>query len=364
MLIPTVGGKEKQAKWIENLAIKSLVESGLITTYAEPFSRSMWVYHKTSIYKHVYKVIYNDIDKFVANTAYVIKNKKEKLIKELKKLEPANNKTFNKFRDLIFEKVANGYNFNMGNVKLATAYVYTKLHVRSGFALSKNTKLPKGVDTRKLDSFIRKLEGKSHIKNLDEKLEKITAINNKDYKEILKKYDSESTLFYLDPPYYNKENFYEFGNFDKEEHKRMAEMVKKLKGYVIISYYEFEGIKELYPENEFYYFYKDFYRPSSNNKSKGREVLILNYDPQTLEKVKKVKKTNTKRKTKIKSVNNKDYKTDELIELKKEIKLLNKQIKKISNEVKSVNCKDYKNKNTFISKFIKNFKNFFSVKSA
>jgi DNA adenine methylase len=65
---------------------------------------------------------------------------------------------------------------------------------------------------------------------LDSKVE----VENSDYKTVLSKYDSEDTLFYLDPPYVDKEEYYD----DEIDHDRLVTEVTQLDGEFILSYGE------------------------------------------------------------------------------------------------------------------------------
>ena len=359
-MLPWIGGKFRQAEWIYEETIKNLVENNYVKTYVEPFGGAFWNYLKTDIYKHVNNVVYNDKNKFLVNLFYTVKNKNEELLKELENMKPANNIEFERCRDYIFKKVSGDdgdYYFELGDVKVAKSYVYTQLHIYNGNKLTPRMKMAKGADPKKLPGFINKLKNESSsIKNFMEKVNNITAINNKDYKKIIKEYDSEDTLFYLDPPYFSKEKFYGFNDFGKKEHKKLAEILKNIKGKFVLSYYWFDELEELFPLDEgYFYFGKQFTKTSSNNREKGCEILITNFYPQT--KLEDYKETNilycNKAETKkiikklAKTVNNKTYKnkTNEIITQKETVaninfdKKLNKLIKlleKINNKLNKI----------------------------
>lgn len=69
------------------------------------------------------------------------------------------------------------------------------------------------------------------IDAVKERLKKV-AIHNKDYKDILKEYDGPDTFFYLDPPYPETHNVFDWG-FKEEE---FLQAIKRLKGKWILSY--------------------------------------------------------------------------------------------------------------------------------
>lgn len=61
-------------------------------------------------------------------------------------------------------------------------------------------------------------------------------IDNLDWRTVLKDYDSHSTVFYLDPPYYGK-NVYAH-NMAKDEHIEMCTRIFKCEGFVALSGYD------------------------------------------------------------------------------------------------------------------------------
>jgi DNA adenine methylase len=60
------------------------------------------------------------------------------------------------------------------------------------------------------------------------------VIKNRDFERLLKTYDRQGALFYLDPPYYKAESFYQ--GFERSDHERLLECLKKIKGQFVLSY--------------------------------------------------------------------------------------------------------------------------------
>lgn len=83
---------------------------------------------------------------------------------------------------------------------------------------------------------------------------KYEFINNKnvicfniDYKEIIKYFDGRNTFFYIDPPYYGNEKYYENHTFlTKYDHIELSNIIKNIKGKFIISYQDRSLIRKLY----------------------------------------------------------------------------------------------------------------------
>lgn len=74
-------------------------------------------------------------------------------------------------------------------------------------------------------------------------------VHHLDYREIFKMYDSETTVFYLDPPYYKKEFLYDgCEDYTKDFHIELKNEIDKLKGKIILSYQDDIFIRDLYNE--------------------------------------------------------------------------------------------------------------------
>jgi len=77
------------------------------------------------------------------------------------------------------------------------------------------------------DAFIERLRG--------------VVIENRSFEDMFSIYDSESTLFYLDPPYVKETRgskyVYKF-EMSNEDHEKMVELLKNIRGNVVLSGYE------------------------------------------------------------------------------------------------------------------------------
>lgn len=97
--------------------------------------------------------------------------------------------------------------------------------------------------------------------------------------ELLKKYDSKDTFFYLDPPYVHesrKDKKVYLAEMTNQDHENLAMALKKINGKFAISGYK----SNLYDK-----LYKDYLRIDANekiaysSKEKRQELLWCNYDP-------------------------------------------------------------------------------------
>lgn len=75
------------------------------------------------------------------------------------------------------------------------------------------------------------------------------VIENKDFEKLIDQYDREVTLFYLDPPYYETEGYYQnIGKqgFTEADHIRMRDRLIDMKGKFLLSYNKHPFVFELY----------------------------------------------------------------------------------------------------------------------
>lgn len=101
-------------------------------------------------------------------------------------------------------------------------------------------------------------------------------ITNLDFRDCIRKFDNETTFFYLDPPYIVKEKYYSL-EFTEKDHLDLFELLKNTKSKFLLSYSENEFIENLYKD---FYIQKIEYK-SYLNKGKEKvyhELLIRNYD--------------------------------------------------------------------------------------
>lgn len=76
------------------------------------------------------------------------------------------------------------------------------------------------------------------------------VIEHMDFEKVIKKYDNKNTIFYLDPPYYGKEEVYGGTKNDMEFHKRLNNVLLNIKGRFVLSYKMRPFIYMLYKNKE------------------------------------------------------------------------------------------------------------------
>ena len=176
-----LGGKSRMLKYI-----LPLIDNDY-GTYVEPFAGAAWVYFN---FFRAQNYILNDIDKEVYKMYLALKegNFKKLLSFDWKKSK----KTFYSLKSLYKNK-----EILLKRDKYEILYMYRYLNYYGvlGEGETYNESVPK-KETPPLERYIE----------CNKKLKNNTKIFNKDYKEVISRFDNINTLMYLDPPYSNNPN--------------------------------------------------------------------------------------------------------------------------------------------------------------
>ena len=260
------------AKWIGSYIPND------IETYVEVFGGAFWVYVKGEVHKKpiLKNVIYNDFNRYMTNLISCCRNPQE-FLKSMHEIVAQDSELFYKFKKDVFEN-KNIKDIEIPDYDYGMKYAYIVTQIFSGLNPEKGKFIDlKGKYSSKFDAFRRRLKNPAVI----EKLKKITNVENMDCEDVIKKYDSSTTYFYVDPPYWKTENYYSLHDFDTDDHKRLADVLKNIEGRFSLSYYDFEQLHDWFPEDEYEWELRDFVKPASAQKgrsqSKGTELLIMNY---------------------------------------------------------------------------------------
>ena len=113
------------------------------------------------------------------------------------------------------------------------------------------------------------------IERTHERLMKV-QIESLPYQDILARYDRETTVFYLDPPYWERK-LYKF-NFSISDFQELKEQLPMIKGKFILSLDDRPEVRELF--KEFRIEAVDLaYTAKRDTKVRHAELLILNFEP-------------------------------------------------------------------------------------
>lgn len=272
MALSYIGGKSKIGNWIRNYIPTD------IKTYVEPFSGMFWVFFKMDIskYKNLENVVYNDSNPLNVNLFNCIINYNE-FYEVIKDYKSQDKNLFISYQQQIFSP---DFQIDLSNPDYHTAakYAYVLSQVWSGT----NPEKSKFIDLRgkyrsKFDSFKSKLKNPKWQNYFD----KITVCQNLDFSEVIKQWDSKSTYFYCDPPYYRTENYYANHEFSHETHEKLATDLQNISGRFSLSYYYFPQLDQWFDKNQFNWVSKEFHKAAmakaGKSQTKGTELLIMNY---------------------------------------------------------------------------------------
>ncbi len=102
-------------------------------------------------------------------------------------------------------------------------------------------------------------------------------IENKPYTEIIPRYDRPGTFFYVDPPYYNCENYYGPGIFSRDDFSRLASLLSGIAGKFIMSINDVPEIRTLFKDFRIEEVSTSYSAGGAHRKKKVTELLIMNY---------------------------------------------------------------------------------------
>ena len=269
-MISYIGGKSQIGTWIRNYIPND------IETYVEPFSGMFWLFFKLELsnYPNLKSIVYNDFNPLNVNLFECVRSHKD----FLEIINKYKSQVKNLFEDSQKEIFDPNFKVNIPDHDIASKYALVLSQVWSGTNPEKGKFIDlKGKYTSKFDSFKNKLSNPKWQAYFD----KITNVENLDFEDVIKKYDSEKAYFYCDPPYHKTENYYANHGFGIETHERLADCLKNMKGRFALSYYYFKELEDWFPKSEYRWEQKDFNKAamakSGKKQSVGTELLIMNY---------------------------------------------------------------------------------------
>ena len=280
-MISYIGGKARISKWIVPYIPRD------IETYVEPFSGMFWVFFKMDLnhYPNLKTVVYNDFNGLNANLFSCCKEY-DRMWDEMSKYPcqqlgvedtPSTyEEMFNEYQKEVFHS---GITITDDNkFEVAAKYVYVLTQIFSGSKPETSSYMDyKGKYRCKVLIFMDKLKDKKYRSHFD----KITFVENMDFQEVIEKYDSEKTYFYVDPPYWKTENYYSNHDFDRNDHERLADSLKSISGKFSLSYYDFPILRVWFPKHEYVWEMKEFAKAaaakSGVKQNMGEELLVMNY---------------------------------------------------------------------------------------
>ena len=279
-MLSYIGGKSKIGKWIVPYYDKNM------EVYLETFGGMFWCFYNMDLkqFPNLKKVVYNDFNPLNYNLFKCVQNPTE-LLRAINSIDCQKQgeditpelyrEQFVRFQADIFNK---DFSVEAYDYETAAKYVYVLTQVFSGSKpeTSKFIDL-KGKYKSKYLTFRDKLSKPDWVEHFF----KITDVENMDFADVINKYDSPSTYIYLDPPYWKTENYYSNHDFDRNDHERLANVLHGVQGKFSLSYYDFDLLREWFPEDRYTWVRKEFAKAAAAKKGEkqnmGEELLIMNY---------------------------------------------------------------------------------------
>lgn len=280
MCLSYIGGKSKIGKWIVDYYPTDM------ETYVETFGGMFWCYFNMDLkkYTNLKRVVYNDFNPLNYNLFMCLQDPST-LLMAVNRIPcqqvgidntPEDYKIqFNEFQKELF---GSSFTINYPDYDVAAKYAYILTSIFSGSKPESSGFIDlKGKYKSKFLTFRDKLSKPVWIEHFN----KITHFRLGDFDNVIQEFDSPTTYFYLDPPYWKTENYYSNHDFDKDDHNRLATTLKEIKGKFSLSYYDFPLLSEWFPNDQYTWNKKLFVKAAAAKKGKnqtmGEEILILNY---------------------------------------------------------------------------------------
>jgi len=281
-MIPYVGGKKKMQSWI----IPNIDKD--IEVYCEPFAGQFWIFFGMDLiqYPNLKQVVYNDFNPLNYNLFKCVQNPSElqRALDSVPVQQLGVSVTPQEYKDRFIgfqsEIFIPNLTIEVPNYELAAKYAYVLTQVFSGSNPKNSSFIDlKGKYRSKYLAFRDKLSKPDWV----EHFLKITNVENMDFQDVIEKYDSNTTYFYIDPPYYivGEGNYYSNHDFGRKDHERLAKVLNSVESKFSLSYYDFELLHDWFPEDRYRWETKEFAKAAAAKKgvkqNMGKELLILNY---------------------------------------------------------------------------------------
>jgi DNA adenine methylase len=281
MCLSYIGGKSRIAPQLIIPNIPTDIEN-----FVEVFGGMFWTFFSMDLsqYPNLKKVIYNDFNPLNYNLFKCVQNPSElqRALDSVSVQQLGVSVTPQEYKDKFVrfqtEIFAPNVIVQADNYELAAKYVYVLTQVFSGSKPETSSFIDlKGKYRSKYLAFRDKLSKPTWV----EHFLRITDVENMDFADVINKYNSKETYFYLDPPYYKTENYYSNHDFNIQDHERLAKSLHQVQGKFSMSYYDFPELSDWFPRETYRWETKLFAKAAAAKKNvkqtMGEELLILNY---------------------------------------------------------------------------------------
>lgn len=256
------GGKNCIFRFLSNL----FYENDLIgIEYAEPYAGGAGLALHLLMDGYVSKIHLNDLDEWVYAFWYTILNNKDEFCKWIKGVE-INIKTWHTYKSMLSKPLS------LSTLEKAQVFFFLNRTNVSGV-------IKGGVIGGISQKGKYKINARFNKTDLIDRIEKIyqrrqcIEIYNLDGVDFLRRINRKhrDVFIYIDPPYVIKGSNLYMNFYTKSDHSALAEMVKRLRKYWLISYDNYELINSLYKSYD-----RLSYKLAQNTSNRiGEEMLIF-----------------------------------------------------------------------------------------
>ncbi|MDA8163339.1 MAG: DNA adenine methylase [Desulfobacteraceae bacterium] len=104
-------------------------------------------------------------------------------------------------------------------------------------------------------------------------------VENLPYDKLITRHDRPETLFYLDPPYFNCEDYYGKDIFSRDDFSRLRDILQGISGKFILSINDTPEIRDIFSPFRIQAVETSY--SVSGKSQKAAELLVMNFEPKT-----------------------------------------------------------------------------------
>ena len=262
-MFPYIGGKAHHIKHLDRLFPIAM------NCFVDVFGGAGWVSVKSDMATRAQTNVYNDYNPYIANIFKYFSQDPEGVKNQIMAWPQQDARLYRQFQQDIF-----GDGKPALDLITAAKYLYLEVQSFTGNTLGLTSSVY--FDKKQIHG-LNPLLNKLNNPNIVKRLKRLT-VENLDCIEVIAKYDSPGTFFYIDPPYYEKEHYYTQA-FGQSKHQELAECLNKIQGQFALSYYNFAELDVWYPIGKFSRTTYNVSKQNSSrtNKKRGIELVIRNY---------------------------------------------------------------------------------------
>lgn len=229
------------------------------TCYCEVFAGAAWMLFKKE--ESDIEII-NDINKDLVTLYRIVKHHLEEFIRHFKWILVARDE---------FKRAKEENPDTLTDIQCAARFYYL---LRTGYGSRINNPTLSVSTVRHSRLNLLRIEEELSAAHL--RLSR-TYIENMSYEKLIERYDKPHTFFYIDPPYYNCEDYYGKNIFSREDFTKIRDILKSVTGKFIMSINDVPEIRQLYKGFNIKEVETTYNIAGANRKKKVVELVVMNF---------------------------------------------------------------------------------------